>query len=81
VLTHRPEEAQPFAEIVRETPRQEGETFAAWVRRIWDEKYDTKCPQSLTDELLEKLSRGSQKNGKRNLPPSEEPLAKSFRST
>jgi hypothetical protein len=25
---------KPFAEIVRETPRQEGETYSAWVRRI-----------------------------------------------
>lgn len=45
-----------FAEIVRETPREEGETPIAWVRRIWDQcaKYDTKCPKVLTEELLEK---------------------------
>jgi hypothetical protein len=30
-------ERKSFAEIVRETPRQEGESSIAWVRRIWDQ--------------------------------------------
>jgi hypothetical protein len=39
-------ERKSFAEIVRETPRQQGESSIAWARRIWDQcsKYDTKCP-------------------------------------
>jgi hypothetical protein len=47
-----------FAQIVKETPRQEGETPIAWVRRIWDQRarYDTKCPKVLTAELLEEYS-------------------------
>jgi len=47
-----------FAAIVKETPRQEGESHVAWVRRIWDEceKYDTKCPTVITEELLQELS-------------------------
>ncbi len=59
-----------FAEIVKETPRQEGETPIAWVRRIWDqcEKYDTKCPEVITEELLEKYSQASAKTEKNNLP-------------
>ena len=61
---------KPFAEIVRETPRRDGETLQLWVRRIWDrcEDYDTKCPTSLTEELLEKLSHDSAKHPKNNLP-------------
>jgi len=45
---------KPFVEIVKETPRQEGETDTARVRRIWDRcpKYDTKCPAVITEELL-----------------------------
>ena len=59
-----------FAEIVKETPRQERETPNAWVRRIWDQcaVYDTKCPKVLTEELLEEYSQGSAKNQKNNLP-------------
>ena len=47
-----------FAEIVKETARIEGETSVAWVRRIWDEceKYETKCPDVITAELLVRLS-------------------------
>jgi len=47
-----------FAAIVRENPRQEGESHVAWVRRVWDEceKYDTKCPTVITEELLQELS-------------------------
>jgi hypothetical protein len=49
-----------FKEIVKETPRQKGETGVAWVRRIWDEceKYGTDCPTVLTEKLLEKYSQG-----------------------
>lgn len=52
-----------FAEIVTETPRQEGETRIAWVRRIWDQcaKYDTNCPAVITEELLQRYSQGSAK--------------------
>ena len=50
-----------FAKIVKDTPRLEGEDYIFWVRRIWDEceKYDTNCPTSITEELLEKYSGGS----------------------
>jgi hypothetical protein len=70
-----------FAVIVRETPRQEGETSIAWVRRIWDQcaKHDTNCPTVITEELLEKYSRGSVKSRKNNLPPISSGAAKSFR--
>ena len=63
-----------------ETPRQEGETPIAWVRRIWDEcaKYDTKCPKVLTEELLEKYSQAGAKNQQNNLPASYAGAAKSF---
>jgi hypothetical protein len=59
-----------FAEIVKETPRQECETDTLWVRRIWDEceKYDTKCPTVITVELLETYSQDGGKNQKNNLP-------------
>jgi hypothetical protein len=59
-----------FAEIVKETPRQEGETYTLWVRRIWDQcaKYDTKCPAVITEELLQKCLQGGAKNQKNNLP-------------
>jgi hypothetical protein len=51
---------KPFADIVKETPRQEGEACGAWVRRIWNQcdTYDTNCPTVITEELLQKLSRG-----------------------
>ncbi len=70
-----------FAEIVKETPRQESETDAAWVRRIWDQcaKYDTKCPAVITEELLKKLSECSATNQTNNLPPTSSIAAKSFR--
>jgi hypothetical protein len=50
-----------FRQIVKETPRRKRETCVSWVRRIWDEcaNYDTKCPEVLTEELLEKLSKAS----------------------
>jgi predicted secreted protein len=69
-----------FAEIVKETPRQEGETDILWVRRIWDQcaKYDTKCPKVITEELLQKCSHGSVKNQKNNLPAILSGAAKSF---
>jgi len=72
---------KPFSEIVKETPRQKGETFSAWVRRIWDEceKYDTNCPAVITMELLQKYSRGSAKRQKNNLPVIPSRAAKSFR--
>jgi hypothetical protein len=62
-----------FAQIVRETPRQEGEESRVWVRRIWDvcEKYGTEGPRGITEELLEELSkpRGKGKErGRNNLP-------------
>ena len=59
-----------FAEIVKETPRHEGETPIAWVRRIWDHcaKFDTQCPAVITEELLEKYSQGSARTQKNNLP-------------
>lgn len=51
---------KPFADIVKETPRQEGEACGVWFRRIWNQcdKYDTNCPTVITEELLQKLSRG-----------------------
>jgi hypothetical protein len=69
------------AEIVKETPRQEGETFNAWVRRIWDQcsKYDTKCPAVITEEHLQKCSQRSFKSQKKNLPVISAGAAKSFR--
>lgn len=47
-----------FAAIVKDTPRQEGETCLSWTRRIWDEceKYETHCPTVITEELLQKCS-------------------------
>jgi hypothetical protein len=64
-----PKKRKHFAKIVKETPREEGETCRAWVRRIWDQCaiYDTKRPEVLTDELLEKYSQGSAKNRENNL--------------
>jgi len=67
-----------FVQIVKETPRQEGEQPGDWVRRIWDEceKYETNCPQVLSVEHLERLTRSV----KQNLPLGCGPKAKSFRS-
>jgi hypothetical protein len=69
-----------FAQIVKETPRQEGETPIAWVRRIWDQcaKYDTKCPKVLSEALLEEHSQCSAKSQKINLPVISADAAKSF---
>lgn len=74
-------ERKRFSEIVEETPRQESETYNAWVRRIWDEcdKYDTKCPTVITEELLERYSRSTAKNQKNNLPAISGDSAKSFK--
>jgi hypothetical protein len=71
-----------FADIVKDTPRQESEPCGVWVRRIWDEceKYDTKYPEELTEELLERYSRRNAKNRAENLPQIHPPDAKSFRS-
>jgi len=48
-----------FRKIVMDTPRLEGESNVAWVRRIWDEcvKYGARCPQVIRVERLEKWSR------------------------
>ena len=68
-----------FAEIVKETARQKGETPIAWVRRIWDHcaKHDTKCPTVITEELLQRYSQGSTKSQKNNLPVTLSGTAKS----
>lgn len=70
-----------FAEIVKETPRQEGEPYIAWARRIWDQcsKYDANCPAVITEELLQKCSERSVKSQKKNLPVISAGPAKSFR--
>jgi hypothetical protein len=70
-----------FAVIVKETPRQEGEPYIAWVRRIWDQcsKYDTNCPAVITEEILQKCSQGSAKIQKNNFPVILSDAAKSFR--
>ena len=71
-----------YAVIVRETSRQEGEEYIAWVHRIRDQcaKYDTtRCPTIITEVLLEKYSQGSVKKRKNNLPPVPSGVAKSFR--
>lgn len=75
-------ERKRFADIVKETPRQEGETYIAWVRRIWDQcaKCDTKRPAVITEELLQKLSHGTEKNCDNNLPAISGGAAKSFRT-
>lgn len=59
-----PKKRKRFAEIVRETPRREGESSLSWVRRIWDRcrEYDTTCPAVLTEELLEKYSQRAPKS-------------------
>jgi hypothetical protein len=71
-----------FAAIVKDTPRKEGESSGAWVRRIWDEcdKYETDVPLMLTVELLEKYSRRYDVKSKGNLPTIAPENAKSFRS-
>jgi hypothetical protein len=78
-----PKERNGFTEIVKETPRQEGETCIAWVRRILDQcaKYDTKCPAVITEKLLKKYSQGSAKSQQNNLPSISTGAAKSFRTT
>lgn len=75
-------ERKRFADIVKETPRQEGETYIAWVRRIWDQcsKYDTNCPAVITEELLQRYSKGSAKKSSNNLPAISGGAAKSFRT-
>lgn len=77
---HGPKKRKHFAEIVKETPREEGATCRAWVRRIWDQCaiYDAKCPKVLTEELLERYSQGSARTQKNNLPGSPDRPAKSF---
>jgi hypothetical protein len=74
-------ERKDFAEIVRETPRQEGETYIAWVRRMWDQcsRYETKCPRVITEELLQKYSQGNAEKHDNNLPAISAVAAKSFR--
>lgn len=75
-----PKERKRFTEIVKETPRQEDETYIGWVRRIWDQcaKYDTKCPAVITEEHLQKCSQGSAKNRENNLPVIPRSATKSF---
>jgi hypothetical protein len=71
-----------FAEIVRETPRRDGESSISWVRRIWDrsKEYDTKRPAVLTEELLEQYSRRAPETStENNLPVVKIGTAKSFR--
>jgi hypothetical protein len=71
-----------FAEIVKETPRQEGEATMSWVRRIWNQcsKYVTNCPANITEELLQRYSRSSAQSRENNLPPISADSAKSFRT-
>jgi DNA-binding transcriptional MocR family regulator len=71
-----------FAEIVKETPRKAGETYVAWVRRIWDQcaKYETTYPAVITEELLQKYSQGIATNREDNLPAIPAGAAKSFRT-
>jgi hypothetical protein len=78
---HGPKKRKRFVEIVKETPRDEGETCRAWVQRIWDQCaiYDTKCPKVITEELLEKYSQGSGTSSKNNLPEIPDRAAKSLR--
>jgi hypothetical protein len=71
-----------FAEVVRETPRREGESTLSWVRRIWDEceKYDTTHrPAVITEELLERYSQINAKHDRNNLPVVSVDAAKSFK--
>jgi hypothetical protein len=71
-----------FANIVRDTPRQAGESSISWVRRIWSEvdKYDTNIPEELTEELLERYARITARDRDRNLPPFLSKNNKSFKS-
>jgi hypothetical protein len=71
-----------FAEIVKETPRQEGEAYIAWVRRIWDQcdKYDTKYPAVITEELLQRYSRSDARKRTNNLPLISVDAVKYFRT-
>jgi hypothetical protein len=73
-------ERKRFAEIVKETPRQESEAYIDWVRRIWNEcdKYDTKCPRVITEELLQKWSQDNAKKSDDNLPAISMRVPKSF---
>ena len=73
-------ERKRFSEIVKETPRQEGETCAAWVRRIWDHgsKYETKYPTVITEELLQRYSEDTPKTRRDNLPVISISISKSF---
>jgi hypothetical protein len=77
-----PRKRKSFAEVVRDTPRNAGETYGAWVRRIWDEceKYGTDGPTVITEELLERCSRSKPKRRNDNLPPLASADAKSFKS-
>jgi hypothetical protein len=77
-----PKKTKRFAEIVKQTPSQEGEAFIPWARRIHDQcaKYDTKYPTVVTEELLQKCSRSSMKHQKNNLPAISGGAAKSFRT-
>jgi hypothetical protein len=70
-----------FAEIVKDTPRREGEDYVSWMRRIWDEckKYDTNCPTNITEELLDMYAQRRATNHKNNLPVASQGAAKSFR--
>jgi hypothetical protein len=70
-----------FAVIVKETPRQKGETYVTWVRRIWDEcdKYETKCPTIISEELLQNLSQHRAKDQKEDLPVTSSAGPKSFK--
>lgn len=79
----RCQQRKRFEDVVRETPRREGETFVSWIRRIWDEceKYDTTHrPTVITEELLERYSRGARQKRTNNLPLMRNGFAKSFRS-
>jgi hypothetical protein len=77
-----PKKRNRFAAIVKDTPRKEGESSGAWVRRIWDEcdKYETDCPLNLTVELLNMYAGKASKRSADNLPVIELENAKSFRS-
>jgi hypothetical protein len=59
-----------FAEIVKETPRNEGEEYVAWARRILVQcdSYETNYPTVITEELLQKYSLGKAINRQNNLP-------------
>lgn len=72
---------KPFAQIVRKTPRLEGETPVDWMRRIWDvcDKYDTNVPRVMTLERLERLSRSKSKATQNNLPADSADAAKPCR--